>query len=251
MSIAIFNKDISTKQFVELTRSNNIITIILSSGLEKDILTSGSIEIINEYNNKIQGEFNGYTTIYREFENEPLKIQLSNDGSIYIAPPEPEPTPEPEPYVPTLKEVIENKIYEINSCCESNIVSGVDVEINGANEHFSYGIEDQANIDDLTQMANQTKLEQPYHCDGGICKLYTVEQIVSIYIAEKINKTHHTTYANQLKSYVKTLEDKDIVSAITYGDELTSVYLETYNAMMLQAKKIVNAVVGVNDETAV
>ena len=247
MSIVIFNKDITTKQSVNLTRSGNVITIVLSRGLEKNFLTSGSIEIINEYNNKVQGEFNGYTTVYREFEDEPLKIQLSNDGSVYVAPPEPEPIPESEPYVPTLEEVIDNKIYEINSCCESNIISGVDVEIDGVSEHFSYSIEDQANIDDLIQMASQTKLEQPYHCDGGICKLYKVEQIVSIYIAEKINKTHHTTYANQLKSYVKTLDDKDVVSAITYGDELTGVYLETYNAMMLQAQKIVNVVIGISD----
>lgn len=238
MSIVIFNKDISTKQIVELIPFDNIITLTLSRGLERDILTSGIIEIVNEYNDTIQGEFNGYTTVYREFEDEPLKIQLSNDGSVYVAPPEPEPIPEPEPYVPTLEEVISNKIYELNYICEQSIMNGVDVEINGETEHFSYNEKDQANIDDLTNSAKETMMDQPYHSDNGGCKLYTAEQIITIYIAEKMNKTHHTTYFNQMKMYIKTLDDKEIVSAITYGDELTGQYLETYNLMMGQANVI-------------
>lgn len=246
MSIVIFNNDISTKQTVELSHSDNIITLILSRGLEQDILTSGIIQIINEYNDTVQGEFNGYTTIYREFDDEPLKIQLSNDGSVYVAPPAP---PEPEPYVPTLEEVVSEKISELNYICEQSIMNGVDVEINGVTEHFSYNEKDQANIDDLMNAAKSTMMEQPYHADGGSCKLYTAEQIITIYIAEKMNKTHHTTYFNQMKMYINTLDDKNTVSAITYGDELTGEYLETYNLMMAQAKKIVNKMIGIEEPT--
>lgn len=250
MSIVIFNNDISTKQTVELSHSDNIITLVLSRGLEQDILTSGIIQIINEYNDTVQGEFNGYSTIYREFDDEPLKIQLSNDGSVYVAPPEPEPTPEPEPYVPTLEEVINNKIYELNYICRQSILNGVDVEIDGEIEHFSYNEDDQANIDDLTNSAKETMMDQPYHADDGNCKLYTAEQIITIYIAEKMNKTHHTTYFNQMKMYIKTLRDKDVISAINYGDALTGQYLDTYNLMMAQAKKIVNKMIGIEEETS-
>lgn len=250
MSIVIFNNDISTKQTVELSHSDNIITLVLYRGLEQDILTSGIIQIINEYNDTVQGKFNGYTTIYRKFDDEPLKIQLSNDGSVYVAPPEPEPIPEPEPYVPTLEEVMDNKIYELSYICEQSIMNGVDVEINGQTEHFSYNEKDQANIDDLINSAKETMMEQPYHADGGSCKLYTAEQIITIYITEKMNKTHHTTYFNQMKMYIKTLEDKDVISAINYGDELTGQYLDTYNLMMAQAKKIVNKMIGIEEETA-
>lgn len=248
MSIVIFNNDISTKQTVELSHSDNIITLILSRGLEQNILTSGIIQIINEYNNTVQGEFNDYTTIYRKFDNEPLKIQLSNDRSVYVAPPEPEPIPEPEPYIPTLEEVMDNKIYELSYICEQSIMNGVDVEIDGKTEHFSYNEKDQANIDDLTNSAKETMMDQPYHADNGSCKLYTPEQIIAIYIAEKMNKTHHTTYFNQMKMYVQTLDDKDAISAITYGDSLTGQYLNTYNLMMEQARKIVNKMIGTEDE---
>lgn len=250
MSIVIFNNDISTKQIVDLSRSNHVVTLILSRGLEQDVLTSGVIQIINEYNNTVQGEFNGYTTVYREFEDEPLKIQLSDDGSVYVAPPEPEPVPDPEPYEPTLEEVIYNKVAEFNSICEYSIINGVDVEINGTMEHFSYNEKDQSNIDDLTNAAKETMMDQPYHADNGSCKLYTPEQIITIYITEKMNKTHHTTYFNQMKMYIQTLEDKDIINGLSYGDALTGQYLDTYNLMMAQAKKIVNKMIGVEETTA-
>lgn len=53
--------------------------------------------------------YEGFTMIYRN-DDETAKYngyQLSNDGSVYIAPPPPEPAPEPEQYIPTLEEVQE------------------------------------------------------------------------------------------------------------------------------------------------
>lgn len=47
-------------------------------------------------------DYSEYTTIYREVEG---GVQFSNDGSVYVAPPEPEPQPEPEPYMPTEEEL--------------------------------------------------------------------------------------------------------------------------------------------------
>lgn len=247
MSIAIFNNDISTKQNIALNRLSNLIDVTLSRGLENDVLLSGRIEIINEYNNTVQGVFNGYTTIYRTFEDNPLRYQLSNDGSVYIEP-EPNPIPDPEPYEPTLEEAISTKIDELNHICEQSIVNGVDVNIDGNIEHFSYNEKDQANIDDLMNAAKATMMDQPYHADNGSCKLYTPEQIIAIYIAEKMNKTHHTTYFNQMKMYVQTLDDKDTISAIIYGVSLTGQYLNTYNLMMAQARKIVNKMIGAEEE---
>lgn len=141
------------------------------------------------------------------------------------------------------------KIEELNRACAEKIELGIDVEINGVQEHFSYKTVDQNNIDDLFQLAMQTGLDQPYHSDGGNCKLYTPEQITQIYIAQKINKTQQTTYFNQLREmivneYTKQ-EDKDKILAIKYGDKLTGIYLDNYNVMMENSKNIVNALVGI------
>ena len=243
MSIAIFNNDISTKQNIALNRLSNLIDITLSRGLENNILLSGRIGIINEYNNTVQGEFNGYTTIYRTFEDNPLRYQLSNDGSVYIE-------PDVEPDKSTLDEVINKKISEFSSICNIMILNGVDVEINGEIEHFSYTDEDQANIDDLASAAKTTKMEQAYHADGASCKLYTAEQMINIYMSEKMNKAHHTTYFNQMKMYILTLDDINLITNINYGDALTGQYLDTYNLMMSQTKKVANAMIGIKDESS-
>lgn len=153
-------------------------------------------------------------------------------------PENPEPT---EPIIETLENIKTNKISELNTICNKMITSGVDVEIDGKTEHFSYTIEDQANIDDIAQMAKSTNMEQSYHCDNGSCKLYTVEEITKIYMTQKMNKAHNITYANQLKLYVKSLKEKAEVESIAYGQDLTGEYLNTYNTIMEHEQSVAKA----------
>lgn len=146
----------------------------------------------------------------------------------------------------TLEEVRKKKISSLSSICHNVIEHGVDVEIDGVKEHFSYSIEkgDQGNIDDIFSLANATKLSQPYHADGGSCKLYTPEQITAIYVAQKINKTVQETWFNQMKQYILVCEDIDEINEIIYGQPLTGVYLENYNAILKQAQEILDALIG-------
>lgn len=198
-----------------------------------DILLSGFYVMCKTPNGEfIDGSENtylGYTTMHKDDED---AVILSNDGSVYV---EPEPIIEPAPYVPTLEEIKVSKIQSLSSICKQSIIDGVDVDINGVTEHFAYGDEDQVNIKELFDLATQTKVPLYYHADGESCKLYTVEQIVSIYATSATNKIHHITYFNQLKLYVNTLETKEEVESVNYGDELTCEYLQTYNDAMAQA----------------
>lgn len=143
----------------------------------------------------------------------------------------------------TLDEVKNKKIKDFSSTCKQNIENGVTISIDGQDEHFSYSIEngDQGNIDDIFSLAVSTGLSQPYHCDGGNCKLYTVQQISELYVACKILKAKETTYFNQIKQYIIDLEDKETIESITYGQELTGTYLSNYNAMMEQSQAIIQA----------
>ena len=134
------------------------------------------------------------------------------------------------------------KIKDLSETCKKLIENGVNVDIRGIEEHFAYSIEngDQTNIDNLLSTAAQTKLPQPYHCDGGSCKMYEPEEIMSIYIAELTNKTANTTYYNQLKLYVQNELDKpEDVLAVQYGQDLTGEYLENYTEILEQSQKIV------------
>lgn len=146
-------------------------------------------------------------------------------------------------YETTLDESKVKKIKEFSKICKANIENGVTIKIDGIDETFSYGIEsgDQGNIDDIFNLAISTGLSQPYHSNGGTCKLYTVQQISELYVACKLLKAKETTYFNQMKRYINDLEDKATVEAITYGQELTGKYLETYNSMMAQSQSIIEA----------
>lgn len=144
----------------------------------------------------------------------------------------------------TLEQAKENKIIELETICKQMIIAGVDV--NG--QHYSYDLEDQNNIKDAFDLASLTHLSVPYHADGESCRLYTPEEIVAVFVANKTNLTHHTTYFNQMKAYINTLSDVDEVQSIRYGDPLGGVYLEDYNSMMTQVQLVINTLLGRSEE---
>lgn len=231
---------------VTLTRVNdNCIQMIYENEISESTLTSG-FSVINEYNGTIMGKYLDYNTIYRIYEDNDRKIELSNDESVYVPPveePEPEyPTPEPPPE-PTIDDIKTMKMLDLSNTCSTLIENGVDILIDDSIEHFSYKqSEDQSNIKELFDTVLISGEGMYYHCDNGNCKLYTRNQIISIYVSAATNKTHHTTYFNQLRSFVNSLDNKDSVLNITYGVPLEGEYLETYCAAMEQSKNSIIAV---------
>lgn len=143
----------------------------------------------------------------------------------------------------TLKIAKVTKIIELTTACQNIILNGIDY--NG--KHYTYNYSDQNNISNLVQMAKTTGMDVPYHADGDLCELYSPSEIYAIYIAEEINVTKNTTYLNQLKAYVDTLEETDDVNNIVYGQELTGEYLKNLNDIMDHSQKIIEVL---NTETA-
>lgn len=210
-----------------------------------DILLNGFKEL-NEHNYIIQSDFSDMKYIYRIKEDGLTYILTNDENDIYTKSDTGNISGEMEEYIPTLEDVKNNKITELLSICNSMIIHGVDVEIDGNVEHFSYTDEDQVNVKEIFDLSIQTNVPMYYHADGESCKLYTVEQIANIYSSLATNKMHHITYFNQLKMYVQSLDDIDIVNAVAYGDELTGSYLDTYNAAMEQAKAGISALFTLN-----
>lgn len=217
--------------------SNNVIKVIFENETpDASILLSG-FNIINEHNgnNMSDDYYHKYNTLYLKIDEN--TVMLSNNGSVYVSP-EDTGTDDNiiiEPHIPTLAEAKQSKITELSSICNMSIITGIDLVIDDKTEHFSYTNEDQVNIKELFDLVLQTNTPMYYHADGESCKLYTAEQIISLYTTAATNKMHHTTYLNQLKMYIETLEDTDTVNGITYGQELTGIYLNTYNNAMAQA----------------
>ena len=201
---------------------------------------------LNENNLKVQGDFSKMKYIYRKLDDETF-IFTSDKDDIYIEPEsnntDESTVTESQTNVPTLEESKHNKIVELSSACNNSIINGVDIIIDGKNDHFSYKKEDQINIKDLFDIA--TKLNTPvyYHADGAGYKPYTVEEITSLYYTETINKINHMAYFNQLKMYVESLDNMGKVNEVYYGQELTGEYLKIYNDAIRQTTKNIDKII--------
>lgn len=136
------------------------------------------------------------------------------------------------------------KIAEIKKNCEEYIYAGTDVTYtDGAKEHFTYSLVDQSNISEMFTAIMAGATEYPYHADGEICKIYSKEQIVTIYGTLSLFKTEATTYHNSLKAQVNAMTDADVIAAVKFKEtELTGEYLENYAAMMASAQTQLNAI---------
>ena len=136
------------------------------------------------------------------------------------------------------------KIDEIKKACEDYIYAGTDVTLpDGTIEHFTYTLADQSNISEMFTAVMAGATEYPYHADGEICKIYTKEQIVTIYGTLSLFKTEATTYHNSLKAQINAMTDADAISAIKFKEtELTGEYLTNYTAMMTSAQTQLNAI---------
>ena len=136
------------------------------------------------------------------------------------------------------------KITEIKKDCEDYIYAGTNVTYaDGSVEHFTYTLADQSNISEMFTAIMAGATEYPYHADGEICKIYTKEQIITIYGTLSLFKTEATTYHNSLKAQINAMTDADAILAIKFKEtELTGEYLTNYNEMMASAQTQLSAI---------
>lgn len=65
--------------------NGNILVIKFDTVPNSEDLTKG-IELLNEHNDEVQGDYIDYTTVYRTYPDDELTIEFSNDGSVYVEP---------------------------------------------------------------------------------------------------------------------------------------------------------------------
>lgn len=126
-----------------------------------------------------------------------------------------------------LEMAIAKKIDDLSDDCNTTIEAGVGY--NG--KHFSMTIPDQLNLESLKTTIMGGAEGVPYHADGESCMIYTSTEFLEIYNVCAAHKILQTTYFNQLKQYVLSLESVEEVNAVTYGQELTGQYLTNYNTI--------------------
>lgn len=182
----------------------------------------------------VYGKYEDYTTLFREIEG---GFILSNDGSVYV---EPEPIPDPEPYVPTLEEVQEAKVSEMNTAQQSAIQQGVNVTLtDGTVEHFTLTDHDQTSLMGLQSQVEAGVEQIPWHTsdEAEHCKFYNNADMALITSAAMAYVTWHVTYFRDLRIYIRSLQEKEDVEAVTYGIEIPVEYRSEPLKAMISAQQ--------------
>lgn len=97
-----FNNNTTIYEGVTDFINKHVIVINFNKNIPIAVELNSGFEILNENNDYIQANYTNFTTVYRTYDEDPKRIEFSDDGSVYV---EPESLPEPEPYVPTPEEL--------------------------------------------------------------------------------------------------------------------------------------------------
>lgn len=183
-----------------------------------------------------QADYSRYNTVYRELNG---GVQFSNDGSVYVAPPEPDPLPEPEPYVPTLEEVKESKKQEIRLMYQSVTANGIDVDLSIGRQHFPLGSEDITFLMGKKIELESGAAEVSYQDSDNRCMFLSSADMQAIITAALTFVNIQTTYRNNLCEWVDLCKTKEEAEAVSYGVDIPPEYQnEVYKRhMQLQGGK--------------
>lgn len=126
----------------------------------------------------------------------------------------------------TVEFIMSKKIAEMSSICSKTISAGLDIKLSDNKiHHFSLTTQDQLNLINIAVLIASGETFIPYHADGELCKFYSSKDIAKI-LSETTNfKTYHTSYFNSLKNYIKSINDIESISDITYGIQIPDEYM--------------------------
>lgn len=179
-----------------------------------------------------RSDYARYNTVYREVSG---GVQFSDNGSVYVAPPEPEPEPEPEPYVPTLDEIKAAKRQEIAMVHQSVIAAGIDVKLSTGTQHF------QLNQEDMTfLMGKKIELESgasevSYQDSDNHCMFLSSGDMQAVIMTAFAFVDRQTTYRNNLYEWIDQCATSKEVEEISYGITIPEEYQnEVYKRHMQQ-----------------
>lgn len=142
-----------------------------------------------------------------------------------------------------LETLKENFINYSKIMCNAYIELGTDIELSDGNiYHFSLSIEDQQNIKNAVDVANLTKAPVPYHADGELCTMFSVQDINKVYIDTIMYITYQTTYFNMLKHYIQNCDDAETIIKSYYLMELPEEYNNKLDDIISQSQNVVNVI---------
>lgn len=181
--------------------------------------------------------YHGYNTVYKNDDTtaEYNGYQLSNDGSVY------EEQPQPTPVEPTLDELKEQKIAEMNAAQQESIQNGVEVTLSdGTIEHFTLTDHDQTSLMGLQTKVAHGETQIPWHTSdvNEPCKYYSNTDMALITETAMQAVTFEVTYFRDLRIYINSMEDSTSVKNVTYGMTIPKEYRSEVLADIYASKGI-------------
>lgn len=233
-------KFLDSKKIIQCTvvpESEHIVTLkfhdavtVDKSGFDLFLDEQGELDIGGD-------SYHGYNTVYRNDDTtaEYNGYQLSNDGSVY------EEQPQPTPVEPTLDELKNQKIAEMNAAQQESIQNGVYVTLSdGTIEHFTLTDHDQTSLMGLQAKVAQGETQIPWHTSdvNEPCKYYSNTDMGLITETAMQAVTFAVTYFRDLRIYINSMEDSTSVKNVTYGMTIPKEYRSEVLADIYASKGI-------------
>ena len=135
-----------------------------------------------------------------------------------------------------MEEMQEAKVEEMSAMQENAIQAGIEVTLaDGTAEHFDLTEKERNQLAVLQTMITRGDDKIPWHTSDETehCKYYSSADMIRITTAAFEYVTYHETYFRDLRIYIRTLDTKSKVEAVTYGMEIPEKYRSQPLADML------------------
>ena len=142
-------------------------------------------------------------------------------------------------YVETLEEAKEKKVTEMNEAQQQIITSGIDVTLaDGTTDHFDLTDRDQMRLMGLQKQVESGVELISWHTsdEDEHCKFYSNADMALIAEKSMAYVTWHVTYFRDLRIYIRSLETKEAVAAVTYGMDIPTEYQSDPLKAMIAAR---------------
>ncbi len=123
-------------------------------------------------------------------------------------------------YIATLEEAKEAKVSEMNAAQQEAITAGIDVTLtDGTTDHFDLTDRDQLRLMGLQKRVEAGEEMISWHTsdEDEHCKFYKNADMALIAEKAMAYVTWHVTYFRDLRIYIRSLQTKEEVAAVTYG----------------------------------
>ncbi len=125
--------------------------------------------------------------------------------------------------------LIELKKYKkqvIGKECTEQINAGIDFEIDGQTEHFTYNDKDQMNFEKMRNFVAMGIQYIPYHSsttdtETNKCKFYKASDVTALYTQLVLLYLTKTTKCNFLYQFIDSTEDAETLKSLSMNSELT------------------------------